>query len=50
MSQSQQVVLAVNNQRLVRNLRYSFTRKETLIAELMQNATRAGATQVYHPV
>lgn len=46
MSQSQQVVLAVNNQRLVRNLRYSFTRKETLIAELMQNARRAGATQV----
>lgn len=43
---SQQVILAVNNQRLVHNLRYSFTRKDTVIAELMQNARRAGATQV----
>ena len=43
---SQQVILAVNNQRLVNNLRYAFTQKETVIAEMMQNARRAGATRV----
>ena len=40
------ITLAVNQDRLVSNLRYSFTDREVLIAELMQNARRAGASSV----
>jgi hypothetical protein len=38
--------LKVNQGNLVKNLRFSFTDSCTVIAELMQNARRAGATQV----
>jgi hypothetical protein len=40
------ITLAVNQDRLVSNLRFSFTNREVLIAELMQNARRAGASNV----
>ena len=38
--------LSVNSERLVANLRYAFTDHVVLIAELMQNARRAGASKV----
>jgi len=40
------ITLAVNQDRLVSNLRFSFTNREVLIAELMQNARRADASNV----
>ena len=41
-----ETALKVNQGNLVKNLRFSFTDSCTVIAELMQNARRAGATQV----
>ncbi|MCB1659901.1 MAG: ATP-binding protein [Pseudomonadales bacterium] len=40
------IKLAINQNRLVQNLRYAFTDKATVIAELMQNARRAGSPWV----
>ena len=40
------VKLTVNAANLVRHLRNAFTRTDTVLAELMQNARRAGATSV----
>src|ERR1035437_4519503 len=42
----QQVQLQINEQGLLRNQRYAFSNKYTLVSELMQNARRAGATRV----
>ena len=41
-----ETTLKVNQERLVRNLRFSFTDATTVLGELMQNARRAGATKV----
>ncbi|OQW64954.1 MAG: hypothetical protein BVN35_22370 [Proteobacteria bacterium ST_bin11] len=38
--------LAVNPEKLINNLRFSFTQSTTVLGELMQNARRAGATFV----
>ncbi|QPK62890.1 ATP-binding protein [Methylomonas sp. LL1] len=38
--------LAVNPEKLINNLRFSFTQATTVLGELMQNARRAGATFV----
>ena len=40
------VILSVNQERLVSNLRYAFSDQTVVIAELMQNARRAGASNV----
>ena len=40
------IKLTVNAANLVRHLRNAFTRTDTVLAELMQNARRAGATSV----
>ena len=45
-TQEQQVSMKVNQANLVKGLKYSFTNKTTVLGELMQNARRAGATQV----
>jgi hypothetical protein len=45
-TQKQQVSMKVNQANLVKGLKYSFTNKTTVLGELMQNARRAGATQV----
>ena len=42
----QQVQLQINEQGLLRNQRYAFSNRTTLVSELMQNARRAGATRV----
>lgn len=42
----QQVAMKVNQSNLVKSLKFSFTNKTTVLAELMQNARRAGATSV----
>lgn len=39
--------LKVNETRLVKNLRFAFTSKSTVLSELMQNARRAGATEIH---
>ena len=47
-----QVSMKVNQSNLVKSLKFSFTNKTTVLGELMQNARRAGATQVifeYYP-
>ena len=36
--------LSVNPEKLINNLRFSFTQSTTVLGELMQNARRAGAT------
>ena len=41
-----QVSMKVNQSNLVKSLKFSFTNKTTVLGELMQNARRAGATQV----
>ena len=41
-----EVAMKVNPANLIKNLRFSFTNKTTVLAELMQNARRAQATQV----
>ncbi len=43
---SKKVKLSVDEQALIQNLRYAFTNRTTVIAELIQNARRAGATLV----
>jgi hypothetical protein len=46
------VAMKINQAKLVKSLKFSFTNKTTVLAELMQNARRAGATQVvfeYYP-
>lgn len=43
---TQAIQLKVNEGNLVRNLRHAFTRRQTFLAELMQNARRAGASYV----
>jgi hypothetical protein len=43
----QAVKLAINETRLVKNLGFAFTNKSTVIAELLQNGRRAGATEIY---
>lgn len=40
------VQLQINQQQLVKNLKHAFTGRATFLAELMQNARRAGATYV----
>jgi HSP90 family molecular chaperone len=45
-TQKQHVSMKVNQANLVKGLKYSFTNKTTVLGELMQNARRAGATQV----
>lgn len=40
------VAIKVNQDRLLANLEFSFTNKETMLGEIMQNARRAGATHV----
>ena len=44
--QTETVKLTVNAANLVRHLRNAFTHTDTVLAELMQNARRAGATSV----
>ena len=47
------VAMKVNQENLVKSLKFSFTNRSTVLGELMQNARRAGATQVsfdYDPV
>jgi hypothetical protein len=39
--------LKVNETRLVKNLRFAFTNKSTVLSELMQNGRRAGATEIH---
>ena len=41
-----ETALRVNQEKLVHNLRFSFTNAASVINELMQNGRRAGATQV----
>ncbi len=41
-----EVAMKVNQANLVKGLKYSFTNKTTVLGELMQNARRAGASQV----
>ena len=41
-----ETALRVNQEKLVKNLRFSFTNASTVLAELMQNARRAGAAKV----
>jgi len=38
--------LSVNPEKLINNLRFSFTQSTTVLGELMRNARRAGATFV----
>ena len=40
------VAMKVNQENLVKSLKYSFTNRSTVLGELMQNARRAGASQV----
>ncbi|TQC94781.1 hypothetical protein FK216_15400 [Moraxellaceae bacterium AER2_44_116] len=40
------VTLQVNQSRLIGNLKHSFTNQSTFLSELMQNARRAGASEV----
>lgn len=42
----QAVQLKVNQERLIHNIRFAFTNSTTVLAELMQNARRAGATYI----
>lgn len=46
MNQTQTVRLKVNEVNLISNLKYAFSNKAAVLAELMQNARRAKATQV----
>lgn len=39
--------LKINETRLVKNLRFAFTNKSTVLSELMQNGRRAGATEIH---
>jgi len=41
-----ETALRVNQEKLVNNLRFSFTNATNVVSELMQNARRAGATLV----
>jgi len=41
-----ETALRVNQEKLVNNLRFSFTNATNVVSELMQNSRRAGATQV----
>lgn len=41
-----EVAMKVNQENLVKGLKYSFTNKTTVLGELMQNARRAGASKV----
>lgn len=43
---NQALKLKVNEKALVNNLRFAFTNKHTVIAELMQNSRRSGATSI----
>jgi hypothetical protein len=40
------VAMKVNQENLVKSLKFSFTNRSTVLGELMQNARRAGASQV----
>jgi len=40
------IQLKVDETKLVTNLRHAFTRRSNVISELMQNAHRAGATEI----
>lgn len=42
----QYVQVRINEQGALRNQRYAFTNRYTLVSELMQNARRAGATEI----
>lgn len=46
MTQATTAVLKVNEKNLVRNLKYAFSNKDTVLGELMQNARRAKATKI----
>lgn len=46
MTSATSVQVKVNTGRLLKNSRYAFTNSGTLISELLQNARRAGATEV----
>lgn len=41
------VQLAINQQRLVQNLRHAFSNRDTVLGELMQNGRRAGASAIH---
>jgi len=41
-----QIKVRINEEGALRNQRYAFTDRFTLISELLQNARRAGATQI----
>ena len=41
-----ETALRVNQEKLVNNLRFSFTNATSVLAEMLQNARRAGATKV----
>lgn len=42
----QTVAIKVNQDKLMQNLKFSFSNKSTILGEIMQNARRAGATSV----
>lgn len=43
---NQQVAISINQNKLLSNLEYSFTKHATVLGEIIQNANRAGATKV----
>src|SRR5574338_561819 len=46
MEQIMQIQLRINEEGLLRNQRYAFSDRYTLVSELLQNARRAGATHI----
>jgi histidine kinase/DNA gyrase B/HSP90-like ATPase len=46
MEQIMQIQLRINEEGLLRNQRYAFSNRYTLVSELLQNARRAGATHI----
>src|SRR5574338_1451457 len=46
MEQIMQIQLRINEEGLLRNQRYAFSDRYTLVSELLQNARRAGATNI----
>ena len=47
MNNNRTIQLKVDETKLVTNLRHAFTRRSNVISELMQNARRAGATEIH---
>ena len=46
MTQETKIGLAINQGAMLRNLRFSFANRDTVVQELVQNARRAGALSV----